>query len=551
VRRSLYRKAKPSCGSLGGHDSQTIDVSVMHGEFHLPVSILVCLPTFMVLHNSTTSVALTNCLVSAMMGVMVGSLLPDVDASDSKIMHGTWKPIGFVGKYVFYRPMVRLLGNKRNTFRDEHRGFLHSLLGCLMASAFFAVPTLIIFIVLTRLVEMETAVPVWYIWIGVQIGFLLHLAEDSFTRSGVRWFFPRGEPTRSTTRTFRSSGSEFLLLLIFIVTFGTLTLIVNYLPVSLVTLLASLGATPVLLIFLHRINPRISELGDKAYLREMVEDYLARRGGLKTDPSEPRIPVVRVESDSSAGRRPYVARITDVGGEWGLERRFFTPPHAEAARMRSGNVVEVRTRDLYGSNRVYYVVRNGLFCPFGKLIEPDSPEPGDMVDLLGLEWSGVEVGVKEPGTMNRRWAGEYDYGSCEIHLRREITTYWFATLTTLLHEYGHHKYRRLRHRYPILAFLPAIGSSVYGLVAPSSLSNLLTMLLSIAGLLIAAFLMFSYFETIADKYAADHVPSIFLLLSGLELVEVVEKLQDRKMRVSREMGRFYRNMKKYNPQHFE
>jgi len=309
-----------------------------------------------------------------MMGVMVGSLLPDVDASDSKIMHGTWKPIGFVGKYLFYKPMVRLLGKQTDTFRDEHRGILHSLLGCLMASAFFAVPTAIFFVVLTRLVEMETAIPVWYIWMGVPIGFMLHLAEDSFTRSGVRWFFPQGEPTRSTTRTFRSSGSEFLLLLIFVATFGTLTLIVNYLPVSLVTLLASLGATPVLLILLHRINPRISELGDKWYLRGMVEDYLAGRGGLKTDPSEPRTPVVRVESDSGAVKPPYVARITDVGGKYGLERKFFAPPYAEANRMRRGNVVEVRTRDPLGSNRVYYVVRNGLFCPFAKLIEPDSSE---------------------------------------------------------------------------------------------------------------------------------------------------------------------------------
>jgi len=148
----------------------------------------------------------------------------------------------------------------------------------------------------------------------------------------------------------------------------------NYLPVSLVTLLASLGATLVLLIFLHRINPRISELGDKVCLREMVEDYLASRGGFKTDPSEPRIPFIRVESDSSSVKRPYAARITDVGGKWGLEREFFTPPYAEANRMRRGEVVEVRTRDPYGSNRVYYVVLNGLFCPFAKLNEPDSSE---------------------------------------------------------------------------------------------------------------------------------------------------------------------------------
>jgi hypothetical protein len=47
----------------------------------------------MVLFNLLPSESF-NAIIYLLGGVMIGSLLPDVDASDAKVMHGYWKPIG-------------------------------------------------------------------------------------------------------------------------------------------------------------------------------------------------------------------------------------------------------------------------------------------------------------------------------------------------------------------------------------------------------------------------------------------------------------------------
>lgn len=135
----------------------------MRGESHLTVSIMISLPTTMVLFNM-----IPNTMVSALLyilgGIMLGSLLPDVDASDAKVLHGYWKPIGLFGKYMFYKPMTWILRTRSDAFRDEHRGYLHSLLGCFLAMIFFAIPIAIIFVVSTYiwLVPLDTSILVWY-----------------------------------------------------------------------------------------------------------------------------------------------------------------------------------------------------------------------------------------------------------------------------------------------------------------------------------------------------------------------------------------------------
>ncbi len=60
------------------------------------VSILIVLPTWMALYKLLRVDVVF--LVYILGGVMLGSLLPDVDASDAKIMHGSWRVIGLFGK---------------------------------------------------------------------------------------------------------------------------------------------------------------------------------------------------------------------------------------------------------------------------------------------------------------------------------------------------------------------------------------------------------------------------------------------------------------------
>jgi inner membrane protein len=199
-------------------------------------------------------------IVYFLVGVMVGSLLPDVDASDAKIMHGEYRAIGLFGKYLFYKPIARLLGSKSEAYQERHRGFLHSLIGLLLATLYFIIPVAIIFIVLTFifLVPLHLTLLFWYALLGLPFGFLLHLAEDSFTKSGIRWFYPKGQPMKSSITTGRKSENYMLTAIFF--TYGIFTIIVYLQPPSLIILILTIVITIILLAILYALSPLIARL---------------------------------------------------------------------------------------------------------------------------------------------------------------------------------------------------------------------------------------------------------------------------------------------------
>ena len=95
-----------------------------------------------------------------------GALLPDLDASESKIKH------------------LRLLGTNVKPFllpaqiiykTDRHRGLLHSLPGYLMICLIFT----------------PLCVFGWSLWFAVILGYGSHLLADSATKSGIMPFYPR------------------------------------------------------------------------------------------------------------------------------------------------------------------------------------------------------------------------------------------------------------------------------------------------------------------------------------------------------------------------
>lgn len=70
----------------------------------------------------------------------------------------------------------------------RHRGFTHSLIGWLIFSyiSFRLMNWLLPFKIGPRMLAHF-----WpCLWLGLSIGYLLHLAEDSFSRQGVDWFWP-------------------------------------------------------------------------------------------------------------------------------------------------------------------------------------------------------------------------------------------------------------------------------------------------------------------------------------------------------------------------
>jgi len=264
-------------------------------------------------------------------------------------MHGWWKPFGLFGKHAFYRPLRKLLGEKAG-----HRRILHSLIGCLFTSLFFALISLVLYLVGVFFM--------WYVWIGIPIGFLLHLAEDSFTYSGVKWFYPRTKVISSTT--VNTTGSEWFLVGIWFVVFGTMTVIVYFLvPLSLITLLLTVGVTTVLLVILHRINPRISEIGNRRYsLEELVEFYIEDVGGKRIKDREPYGPVLQIGSDEE-----HILPIIGVGGRYPLHYDWENEySYVEASSLEEDDVIEMRTYKGKKERRVYYVVMDGTFYAFLK-----------------------------------------------------------------------------------------------------------------------------------------------------------------------------------------
>ena len=231
----------------------------MRGESHLIASFMISLSTIWALYSMAPD-AMTDVIGYVFGGVLLGCLLPDVDASDAKVMHGYWRPIGLFGKYLFYKPMTWILRTRSDAYREQHRGYLHSFIGCFLATFFFAIPIAIIFVLSTyvSLVPLETSILVWYAWIGLPFGFLMHLVEDSFTKSGVRWIFPGGKTYSSQTSTGKKS--EYNLLSAFIVTFGILTAIVYMATPSFIVLFGAILGSPVLLGALYAANPIISRL---------------------------------------------------------------------------------------------------------------------------------------------------------------------------------------------------------------------------------------------------------------------------------------------------
>ncbi|WP_414838301.1 metal-dependent hydrolase [Candidatus Nanosalina sp. VS9-1] len=143
----------------------------------------------------------------AFVGTAIGSLIPDVDAADASVFHrhirgldsepgkavgsfiGPVLPVfGYTTKYMIYRPLVWLfnLFSVNYSFHDSHRSFSHSIIGVfamtsvtglyispvLMYLGFFSVPHLAVFLS------------------AYAFGALLHMLEDSCTKSGIAWNEP-------------------------------------------------------------------------------------------------------------------------------------------------------------------------------------------------------------------------------------------------------------------------------------------------------------------------------------------------------------------------
>ena len=89
---------------------------------------------------------------------------------------------------------------------------MHSLTGLLLTNLIIT-PLIfaftLIYSITTNILFLDIAViPLWVI-LGISIGFILHLIEDSFTKTGVQWFLPKKHVISGNVRTFSKEEKKF------------------------------------------------------------------------------------------------------------------------------------------------------------------------------------------------------------------------------------------------------------------------------------------------------------------------------------------------------
>jgi len=97
----------------------------------------------------------------------------------------------------------------------------------------------------------------------------------------------------------------------------------------------------------------------------MVIDYLvARRGKLI---EESGISIISIPSDESKSNekllKSYLTKITGICTTYGL-KRIFMGTYVNAKMLNEKDIIELQSIEHATLKRIYYQVRDGVFCPF-------------------------------------------------------------------------------------------------------------------------------------------------------------------------------------------
>lgn len=146
------------------------------------------------------------CLVFS--GVIIGTLLPDVDAERSAILSRPSRSLGVRGylalpldffvpalgqaiRWLVYLPsscMLKLLMGKE--YEHRHRGILHSVAGAVLVLAPLSLALLLVVGLVSSCAGRSAPFDIILLAPALLLGYLLHLLQDSCTRGGVAWFYP-------------------------------------------------------------------------------------------------------------------------------------------------------------------------------------------------------------------------------------------------------------------------------------------------------------------------------------------------------------------------
>jgi len=155
----------------------------MKGRNHELISLGLVLPFFVTLWM--LDAVDDGYLLLFIMGVLIGSLVPDVDATDARIFHGYYEYVGLFFKYLIYKPIAFLTGER------GHRKIMHRLKGMVLTIAMLTLYFIVIIAVYWgytgRGVSLGRVLVIGVFFIGLCTGYCLHLFEDTHTVSGIQW----------------------------------------------------------------------------------------------------------------------------------------------------------------------------------------------------------------------------------------------------------------------------------------------------------------------------------------------------------------------------
>lgn len=139
-----------------------------------------------------------------LISVLIGSLLPDVDCEGKPTLFYRFPEIHKTAHFIATKtiiPLFKHLISKKKIkteydVKDEHRGIIHSPIGVLLSSFIFA----LLILIFSLIFGMLNWIIILIIFVGLIIGQMLHLFQDSCTISGINWGFPFNTKTWKNNR---------------------------------------------------------------------------------------------------------------------------------------------------------------------------------------------------------------------------------------------------------------------------------------------------------------------------------------------------------------
>jgi len=151
--------------------------------------------------------------------IIIGSLTPDADCGGKSELYYKHQGVYLLMKPIHWfillltQKLVKKYPNQFDPVKEEHRGMLHSLIGVFLSSFLLSISFSIFALILLYFSEIFPLSNVFYIFIfgfiGLLFGQILHLAEDSCTKSGIKWFLPFSKKLiKGNISTKSEKGSE-------------------------------------------------------------------------------------------------------------------------------------------------------------------------------------------------------------------------------------------------------------------------------------------------------------------------------------------------------